>query len=132
MTKAFCGRPLSFLPFLMASHLIKAIFWFCAAGLTLASLVPVTLLPPQSLDVWDKAQHAIGFAWLALVGLLAYPHKSAVMATGLLFHGASIELAQAATGWRYGEWSDLAADGVGILLGTLTWWLLRRIARPAS
>ncbi len=111
---------------------IKPIFWLSVAVLTVASIVPVALLPPQSADVWDKAQHTFGFAWLAFLGLLSYPHRPTTVALLLLVHGGLIELAQAATGWRYGEWLDLTADGVGILLGTLAWWLLRRIARPAT
>jgi VanZ family protein len=112
--------------------IIKPIFWLSVAVLTVASIVPVALLPPQSADIWDKAQHAFGFAWLAFLGLLSYPHRPTAVASSLLAHGAIIELAQAATGWRYGEWLDLTADGVGILLGTLAWWLLRRIAGPAT
>ncbi|MGH8336554.1 MAG: VanZ family protein [Gammaproteobacteria bacterium] len=111
---------------------IKPLFWLSVIVLTLASLVPIQLLPPQSFDVWDKAQHALGFGWLAFFGLLSYPQRPARVAGYLLVHGAVIELAQSATGWRYGEWSDLAADGVGILLGTLAWWALRRGLRPAS
>jgi len=116
----------------MHSTFVKSFFWLCAAGLTVASLVPIDLLPPQSFNVWDKAQHALGFGWLAFFGLLSYPQRPTFVAGYLLVHGAAIELAQAATGWRYGEWSDLAADGVGILLGTLAWWILRRGLRPAS
>ncbi len=112
--------------------LIKPLFWLSVAVLAVASLVPTAMLPPQSLNVWDKAQHAFGFAWLACLGLLAYPHRPNAVAASLLAYGGAIELAQAATGWRYGEWSDLAADGVGILLGAMAWWLLRRIARPAT
>ena len=112
--------------------IIKPLFWLSVVVLTVASLVPVVLLPPQSLDVWDKAQHAFGFTWLAFLGLLSYPHRPNAVAVSLLAYGGAIELAQAATGWRYGEWADLAADGVGILLGTLMWWLLRRIARPTA
>lgn len=107
----------------MFNAFLKPFFWLCAAGLTAASLVPVDLLPPQSFNVWDKAQHALGFAWLAFFGLLAYPRSLAFVTTALLAHGGAIELAQAATGWRYGEWADFAADGVGIALGTVLWWL---------
>jgi VanZ family protein len=111
---------------------IKPLFWLSMIVLTVASLVPLQLLPPQSFNVWDKAQHALGFGWLAFLGLLSYPRRPARVAGYLLVHGATIELAQAATGWRHGEWSDLTADGVGILLGTLVWWLLRRGIRLAS
>jgi VanZ family protein len=112
--------------------IIKPIFFLSVVVLTVASLVPVNMLPPQSADIWDKAQHAFGFAWLAFLGLLSYPQRPTVVAVSLLAYGGAIELAQAATGWRYGEWLDLTADGVGILLGGLAWWLLGRIARPAT
>jgi VanZ family protein len=112
--------------------IIKPIFFLSVVVLTVASIVPVNMLPSQSADVWDKAQHAFGFAWLAFLGLLSYPRRPAVVAVSLLAYGGAIELAQAATGWRYGEWLDLTADGVGILLGTLAWWLLRRMAQPAT
>lgn len=110
---------------------IKPLFWFSVIVLTIASLVPVELLPPQSFNIWDKAQHALGFGWLAFSGLLSYPRRPPFVAGCLLAYGAAIELAQAATGWRYGEWSDLTADGVGILLGALAWWTLRRGLRLA-
>lgn len=116
----------------MPSKLIKSFFWLCVAVLTAASLVPVDLLPPQSFNIWDKAQHAFGFGWLALFGLLSYPQKPVRVALLLLIHGGAIELAQAATGWRYGEWTDLAADGVGILLGAASWALLRRAMRSPA
>ena len=114
------------------SILVKAFFWCCMVALTVASLLPVALLPPQGFNVWDKAQHAMGFGWLALVGLLAYPRKPVMMCGYLLVYGGAIELAQAATGWRYGEWWDLAADGFGVMIGAGAWWAARYAARVAS
>ncbi|OSZ75506.1 VanZ family protein [Hydrogenophaga sp. IBVHS1] len=106
--------------------MIRALFWLSLVGITIASLVPVAMLPPQSFDVWDKAQHACAFAWLALLGLLSYPAHLPRVAVGLLLFGGGIELAQTATGWRFGEWADLAADFLGITMGTTVWLLVRR------
>ncbi|WP_201451437.1 hypothetical protein [Hydrogenophaga sp. BPS33] len=93
----------------------------------------MTLLEGTVFNFWDKAQHASGFAWLAVLGVLSYPKKPRGVALSLLAYGAAIELAQAATGWRYGEWSDLAADGVGILIGMfIAAWVLRKTPRTAS
>ena len=116
----------------MKIRLIRTAFWCSAIVLATASLVPVDLLPPQSANIWDKGQHAFGFAWLALVGLLAYSRKPWPMLAGLLAYGGVIELLQAATGWRYGEWLDFLADGLGILIGAALWLVLRRLTTPQT
>ena len=100
---------------------LKAMFWLSLAVLTVASLVPVALLPPQALNLWDKAQHALGFAWLAAWGLLAYPRQTIAVAGGLVAWGGAIELMQAATGWRYGEWIDWLADAIGVAVALGVW-----------
>lgn len=105
-------------------RLIALGFWCSLASLTIASLVPVELLPPQALDLWDKAQHALGFAWLALLGVLAYPRQAGAVAAGLMVWGGLIELMQLATGWRYGEWIDWLADAIGVLAVWAPWRLL--------
>lgn len=99
-------------------------FWASLIGLTVASLVPVDLLPPQALNIWDKAQHALGFAWLALLGLLVYPRHASAVLIGLIAWGGVIELLQMATGWRYGEWIDWLADAIGVLSSALLWCVL--------
>ncbi|MGE0351449.1 VanZ family protein [Hydrogenophaga sp.] len=111
--------------------LIKPVFWLSVLALAVASLVPGELLPEQSFNVWDKAQHVAGFAWLGLLGLFSHPRHPSRLALSLLAFGAFIELAQTATGWRFGEWLDLLADGVGILLGMAAWTLVRA-ARPPT
>lgn len=113
-------------------QLIRITFWCSAAVLAIASLVPVELLPQQAATIWDKGQHAFGFGWLALVGLLAYSHKPRTMIIALLAYGGVIELLQLATGWRYGEWLDFLADGVGILIGASLWLLARRLSTPQT
>lgn len=92
-------------------------FWFCLAAVTVLSLLPTEFLPPPVFSLWDKAQHALGFAALAVLGLQAYPRRPWLLAAGLLLFGGAIELAQAATGWRHGDGLDLLADAVGIVLG---------------
>jgi VanZ family protein len=49
------------------------------------------------------------------------------VAIALLAFGGAIELAQAATGWRYGEWSDWLADAVGLAAGWALAWHPRRL-----
>lgn len=114
--------PPTLLPLLM-----KLAFWLCAGVVIALSLLPVPYLPPQAFDIWDKAQHASGFAALALLGHFAYPRHPWRICLGLLTYGALIELAQSATGWRHGDGLDLLADGVGIALGTVLLTLTRWI-----
>jgi VanZ family protein len=94
------------------------------------SLTPVQHLPQQVFDIWDKAQHAMGFATLALAGRLAYPKALRGVVLGLLIYGALIELAQSATGWRYGDVQDWLADAIGVVVGLApcsVWqWIKRR------
>lgn len=121
-----------FLPFHMLIRLIQTAFWCSAIVLAIGSLVPVDLLPHQAASIWDKGQHAFGFAWLAFLGLLAYSPKTWPILIGLLAYGGIIELLQAATGWRYGEWLDFLADGIGVAIGTALWLVLRRLTTPKN
>ena len=107
----------------MPLHAKKTTFWLALLVLTTLSLMPTGLLPPPVFSLWDKAQHALGFGGLTLLGLLAYPHQRVRLPLLLLAHGGLIEVAQAATGWRYGEWMDLLADAVGIAVVTGLWWV---------
>ncbi|HEY1057284.1 MAG TPA: hypothetical protein VGE55_00985 [Limnobacter sp.] len=66
----------------------------------------------MAFDWWDKAQHSLAFLVLGGLGLLAYSEKPGRIVPGLLVYGASIELAQAASGWSYGDWQDWLAVSV--------------------
>jgi VanZ family protein len=90
-------------------------------AVTIASLTPTPYLPPQVFDIWDKAQHAGAFLLLGGMGLLAYPASASRVLLGLLAFGGGIELAQAATGWRIGDWLDWLADAIGIAAVYLAW-----------
>nr|WP_315465783.1 VanZ family protein [uncultured Rhodoferax sp.] len=82
----------------------------------------MSLLPgeqiPRSIVFWDKSQHALGFAALTVLGLMAYTSAVPRVLVGLLLFGAGIECAQTLTGWRQGDWMDWLADAFGIALGT--------------
>lgn len=103
----------------------RSVFWLSLIVVAVLSLMPVEFLPPQTLNVWDKAQHALAFAGLALLGLQPYPTRPWRLALWLLAYGGVIEMIQSATGWRYGDWLDLLADALGIAAGVLLWGLLR-------
>ena len=113
----------------------KAAFWLCMLSVVVLSLLPTNYLPPPVFSIWDKAQHALAFATLGLLGLLAYSDRSRTkVLLGLLLLGAAIEVAQWATGWRYGEWLDLLADTVGLAVGFAAYqaWCAHRLNAPGN
>lgn len=105
----------------------RCAFVLCALVVCALSLAPPTALPPSAFSVWDKAQHALAFVALAVLGLQAYPGRWGRLWLGLLLLGAAIELAQAAVGWRQGDVADWVADAVGVALGTGLFRALRRL-----
>jgi len=107
--------------------LIRVAFWISLLGVVVLSLLPTEQLPDQVSLIWDKAQHAAGFAGLTVLGLMGYPSRLHQICLGLLVTGALIELAQHATGWRHGDLEDLFANLVGIVTGALVWILARRL-----
>ncbi len=98
-------------------RLVRWTFWLLLLLVIGVTLSPAAYLPPQAFSLWDKAQHALAFAALGMLGALAYPHRVGLLAASLLVFGGAIELAQAATGWRSGDWADWLADAVGLVAG---------------
>ena len=101
----------------------RSSFWLLVLVTLWLSLVPADQVP-SAFNFWDKAQHAFGFAVLAFSGLLAYPKRIPALMRGLVLFGAGIECAQWLTGWRFGDWQDWVADGVGVAFGYVAWRVL--------
>lgn len=96
-----------------------------------ASLVPVASLP--SVDLWDKAAHAVNYGVLTMLLVLAMKRPRPWVAAGwVMACGMLIELAQAATGYRTGDWKDAAANGVGIICAALLIELIMRARNARS
>lgn len=93
------------------------LFWLCLLGVLVLSLLPGTQTLPST--GWDKSNHALAFVALFLLGDAAYPRNAASIALSLLAFGGLIEILQSMTGYRFAEWADLLADGVGLLIGCL-------------
>lgn len=94
-----------------------------AFAVALAAVLVVSLLPPSSLPPvhtgWDKADHALAWLALGLLGMLAWPKRKAVVLAGLVAYGGAVELLQGMTGWRQPEWADLLADVLGLAVAVL-------------
>ena len=107
----------------------KSIFWLCFVALNALALSPAPYIPPLEIfNWWDKAQHAIAFAALAVLAILAYPEASKLRIAFLLIgQGVLIEVLQYFSGYRFGDWQDAVADGVGVLGGLVGLTGLMRI-----
>lgn len=103
----------------LPSLLSKFAFWVCLLSVVILSLMPTDQLPAEVGLVWDKAQHALGFVLLTVLGLMAYPDQRMWLVIGLVVTGAGIEWTQDATGWRHGDVMDWIADNIGIAIGLL-------------
>ncbi len=91
---------------------------------------------------WDQIVHAALFALLAWVW--CRPPARAGRVRGVLLaalaavaYGGAIEICQILLGYRSGEWTDLAADAIGVAFGALLAARLfprrrRRIANGSS
>lgn len=102
--------------------------WRWAFALCLVVVLALALMPPRlpmPTTGWDKTNHVLAFAVLAVLGRLSYPGRTAAVLLGLLAYGGAIEVLQALTPYRTADFRDLLADGVGLLLG----WQLMRLWR---
>ena len=73
---------------------------------------------------WDKIVHAVLFALLAWVWCRQPARAGRVRgvllaALAAVAYGGAIEFCQMLLGYRAGEWTDLAADAVGVAFGAL-------------
>ena len=114
-------------------YYLKFLFWTSFVVINILALSPAPYLPPLEIfNWWDKTQHAIAFAVLAVLAVLAYPEVSKLrIAVLLIGQGVLIELLQYHGGYRFGDWQDAVADGVGVLLGlamvrVMDFWLLHK------
>lgn len=99
--------------------LARFIFWLVMLVITTLFLVPQEFVSSAIFDWWDKAQHALAFGVLMLLGFIAYPNYFWRIAIGLILYGAVIEFIQLWTGWRQGDVMDALADMVGVLVISL-------------
>ena len=104
----------------------RALFWLGLIAVTMLSLLPAPYLPMLAFNVWDKAQHTLAYAGLALAGLTGRVGRVTVIVIGLLAHGAAMEFAQALFGWRSGDVLDWCADAVGVIVASVLVWGIRR------
>lgn len=90
--------------------------------ITAGSLFPADFLPPAPGS--DKTHHFIGYCALMLPTALRRPKYWLVIALGFIIWSGLIELIQPHVN-RYGEWLDLAANSIGVLIAILLSYCIR-------
>lgn len=115
------------MPFTSAAFNIKSLFFTALLVVLVLSLVPLNALVQIEFNLWDKAQHALGFMALTALGLWAFPTSTQRVVFGLIAFGLLIEALQALVGWRQAEALDWFADILGIaLVAGVVWWVRQR------
>ncbi len=106
-----------------------ALFVVVCAVIAWLSLSPTQALP-QGLTFWDKAEHAIAYLALALLGAWAFPGRLGRLAIGLFLGGVGVEILQSTMGLgRQGDAWDAVANSTGIAAGLFIALALRRLQR---
>jgi hypothetical protein len=108
-------------------RLIRFLFWAAALFALVMALIPH---PPGAALLPDKVQHALAFGVLGLLGVLAYPQRSALgLILGLSAFGAFIEIAQGTSIInRDADPLDWLTDTIACALAVLAirWWRARQ------
>lgn len=96
-----------------------ALGWLLVLGVAVGSLLPS--LPDVSAGVSDKFMHFAAYAALAFMFMGAVGRRHWLrIGLGLLALGGGIELLQALVSpTRSGEWLDMAANAMGVVVGIL-------------
>ncbi len=110
---------------------LRLAFALALAAVLVLSLLPTASLPPVDTG-WDKADHALAWLGLGLLGLAAWPGRAAAVLAGLVAFGGLVECLQGLTGYRYAEWADLLADAIGAAAAGLLHAALRRRPRTGE
>lgn len=101
-------------------------FWCALVMLVYVGVArPMPGGPDGVLSTFDKLTHVSVYASLALLGLLARQSHMSVLVV-LSLHGISIEVLQAFSPHRVGDWRDFAANSLGVLVVLL----VARIKKP--
>lgn len=101
------------------------IFWFSRLQLLFLLVTYMFLgtvkIPQEFGDNFnDLVMHAIGYGVLMISGIFAYPRREYFIALMLVFLGYSfmIECIQYFLSYRSFSWLDMAANGLGLFIGT--------------
>ena len=106
------------------SPLRLAVAWYIIGATMLLGVAVGSLVPSPDIGVSDKLSHLVTYFLLAgWFSLLATNRiRLGWTVIGLIAYGMLIELLQGMTAYRYPEWGDVLANGIGVLAGILLYF----------
>jgi len=131
----FCPRGLP--PLGLVRWVARLGFLACVLAIAWLAFTPQPDVPGLG---WDKLNHVVAFAVLAMLADLGWPGRAAmpVRLAAVLGYGVVIELVQAQLTYRSASALDLAADAIGVAMylaleraGRRLWagWRERQLSR---
>jgi len=110
-------------PITSSGSLKLAKAWYAIGACMLIAVAFVSLAPMPATGVSDKLAHLLTYAvlagWFALIARDRLVLGWSML--GLIGYGMLIEVLQAQTGYRYAEWADVLANGIGCIVGSLVY-----------
>jgi len=106
---------------------IKLAFVGATLMVVVLSLLPGNDLP--AVGISDKVEHIIAYAVLALLGGLAFPGATVLLAVALSALGVVMEICQMIVPGRSAEIGDAVADAIGVGLILVPLAVLRLVRR---
>jgi VanZ family protein len=107
----------------MIRKIARLSFTIGVMAVTWLSLTPLGALP--EVHMWDKLQHFVAYAVLAICGVVGFPGRRPrlLVGVGLIVLGCGLEVAQAAVPGRNPSIGDAVANIAGIAFGLATAWI---------
>ena len=106
------------------SPLRLAATWYAIGAVMLLGVAVVSLVPAPDIGVSDKLSHLVTYfllaGWFSLLAINRTRLGWTVI--GLIAYGMLIELLQGITSYRYPEWGDVLANGIGVLAGIVLYF----------
>jgi len=111
----------------MIRRIARLSFTIGVLAVTWLSLTPRDALP--EIHMWDKPQHLMAYAVLAICGAIGFLGRRPrlIIGVGLIVLGCSLEVAQAAVPGRNPSVGDAVANIAGIALGLAAAWIGNRL-----
>lgn len=118
------------LKILLSKNVFKLYLLVCLLAIEFLATTKVHIEVVEG--IWDKANHFIAFFVLYILLTFAYKNLSIIIKILLLIaFGLQIEIVQELTGRSAFSGLDMFADSVGILIGIVVVWILKKSSLQA-